>query len=242
LGFKITFPNNLIFHQSLKIDKTMLKTAIATLFLGLFPLATAASASVIQTTGLVDIPSGTPVSGTTATLNRMNGGAEFNIDTVDLNEGAYTVWWVIFNNPEFCLDGCGEDDFGNLDVDASAFYADGGVIDSSGIGNFSGQILNGQLPGPEQVLFGNGLTDAFGAEIWNIVRYHGPVNSDPEIADLQTTTFNGGCTETPGDGLFECFDQQVAVFEQVSVPEPSVTFAIITLGILGISRITKEKQ
>jgi len=34
-----------------------------------------------------------------------------NIDITDLPIGAYSVWWVIFNNPAGCSDGeCGEND------------------------------------------------------------------------------------------------------------------------------------
>ena len=48
-----------------------------------------------------------------------------SLDTTDLPVGAFTVWWVIFNNPSACT---------NNDCGASDLYPDGEVwqFDSSG--------------------------------------------------------------------------------------------------------------
>jgi hypothetical protein len=152
------------------------------------------------------------------------------------------MWWVIFNNPEFCVGGCDEEDFSNPTVNASAFFADGEVIGLNGLGNFSAQVGIGQLPNPNQVLFGNGLFNPLTAEVWNVVRDHGPASSDPVLRNAQLTTFNGGCTLTPGDGLFPCRDEQLAVFS-TPVPEPSVSVGLVVLGTLGIlSRFQTPKN
>jgi len=45
---------------------------------------------------------------------------------LDIN-AAYTVWWIVFNNPSACTGGCGADDLGNPATAASAFYAAGFV-------------------------------------------------------------------------------------------------------------------
>ena len=57
------------------------------------------------------------------------------VSTSELVEGAYTVWWVIFNRPGNCSAGagpdadvnCGAKDLYNQDVAASVFYATGFV-------------------------------------------------------------------------------------------------------------------
>ncbi len=46
-------------------------------------------------------------------------------------DAAYTVWWVIFNYPEHCVDGCGPDDLGNVDAKTAAIYATGGIADGN---------------------------------------------------------------------------------------------------------------
>ena len=219
----------------------MLKNSLIAFVLGLIPFAPSVSASTItQRTSVLDLGSGTPIPNSMATITRTNQWIDLNLNTTQLNEGAYTQWWVIFNNPEFCLDGCGEDDFFRTEVDATAFYGDGQIIDNSGIGSFSSAITIGILPTePDQVLFGNGLMDAFGSEIQAIVRYHGPINPDPTIAALQTTTFNGGCNLTPGDGLFDCVDEQIATFQ--AVPEPSLTLGLMFLGLRGLAFVFQQK-
>jgi len=47
----------------------------------------------------------------TSNLVRTVENVSMNIDTTDLPIGAYSVWWVIFNNPAGSSDGeCGEND------------------------------------------------------------------------------------------------------------------------------------
>lgn len=211
------------------------KTLIPTLTLGFLSLASSAQAAIVQSTSTFDISNGNPIIPSNATLTRNNDRTlDVDINTNNLPEGAYTMWWVIFNNPNACSEGCGGDDFGTPEVNASAFYADGGVIDGSGNGLFSSNLEENTLPPPEQVLFGNGLADAFQAEIFMIIRHHGLLSSDPEIAELQTTTFNGGCTVTDGDNLFPCQNLQGAVFAAATVPESSNLWGLITLFGLGI--------
>jgi hypothetical protein len=70
--------------------------------------------------------------------NSVVGEAELKIDgnTVEVEfesvttpGDAVTLWWVVFNNPEACNDnGCGSDDFGNADVEASVFWGTGTVV------------------------------------------------------------------------------------------------------------------
>ncbi len=70
------------------------------------------------------------VEGASSTLARTKNGITATIQTDDLKAGnAYTLWWVIFNNPEKCehaipgMSNCGEGDvfgqpLGQTSVDA----------------------------------------------------------------------------------------------------------------------------
>ncbi|YAF95253.1 MAG: hypothetical protein AB3A66_22215 [Nodularia sp. CChRGM 3473] len=204
--------------------------------LALFSVVSVASpvkAAILQTSPILELSNLNPVSNAVGTLTRRQESIEVNLNTQELPEGAHTVWWVIFNDPSFCVDGCGEDDFANPDVEASVIWATGNVVDNTGIGNFNAQLSKNVIPG--DFLFGNGLLDSFKAEIHTVIRWHGEASTNPIILNEQLTTFNGGCTTTPGDGLFPCEDRQVAVFQQVSIPESSPIVGLITLGIfIGI--------
>ena len=157
---------------------------------------------------------GFPIHNSLATLHRTEDEVELKLDT-KLSEGTYTTWWVIFNDPEYCVDGCDAGDFEIPAVNASILWATGEVVGDNGVGSFSAQLLEGELPqGADQLLFGEGLVDSFSAEIHPIVRSHGLV--DRELVEEQITTLNGGC---PPEG---CQDVQFAVFRSVLDPQPSL--------------------
>jgi len=109
--------------------------------------------------------------------------------------GAYTIWWVVFNHPEFCsAPGCGAKDLGNASVQASRAHAAGHVIGDSGDGNFGAWL---GVNDPEGFLDGPwGLTNPRGAEIHLVARFHGQALTG-QLLIAQLGTFNGGCN--PGD-------------------------------------------
>ncbi|MDJ0576633.1 MAG: hypothetical protein QNJ65_15880 [Xenococcaceae cyanobacterium MO_234.B1] len=189
--------------------------------------------AVLQRSDVFSFDNSLPVENATATLERREDSVEFSLNTT-LDSGAYTVWWVIFNNPESCVGGCGVDDLGILEVNASAFWATGAVVENDNLGSFNAQLGENQLPtGEDQVLFGEGLTDSFEAEIHLIARTHGEVI--PGVVQQQITTFNGGCPPNT------CEDVQFAVFPAVSVPESSSKLGLLALGGLGIASVLKRK-
>lgn len=126
---------------------------------------------------------------------------------------AYTVWWVIFNNPGYCSDDeCGENDLGDPNVGAAIFYATAFISDVQGVGNASAHLKAGALPeGVETIDLGNGAPprlrsgNGLRAEAHVIVRSHGDVIAGE--ADLQLGTGDFGVV-LPGC----CADQQFAVF------------------------------
>lgn len=146
-------------------------------------------------------------------------------------EHGYTVWWIIFNNPENCVDAepnvpgspsCGLVDLGRPSVDPAVFYAGGfvsgpsidGDLLADGSPNVTLHLAAGDVAEGIDVLVegqgagGNGLNtgNGFGAEIHMIIRSHEPI-SDGSV-DEQIGTFAGLC----GAGLMDCEDQQAVAF------------------------------
>lgn len=149
----------------------------------------------------------TTIDGSAARLQRSADAIWIKVNTTELPGGAYTVWAVAFNNPGACALGagfCGATDVPIAEVAASVMWATGGIVEENGVGHFRAHIEEGMPPG--QVLRGPGLVDAENAEVHFIVRYHGPVDPDPAIALLQTTTVGGGCN------VFACYEPQSARF------------------------------
>jgi len=128
-------------------------------------------------------------------------------ETTSLEAGhAYTIWAVIFNRPQDCLEGCNADDL-NLPSSSVIWSGIGFVADEDGEASFKTRLKEGAFPG--EILLGMGLTDAASAEIHLVVRGHGPAAlDDPAMLEAQTSTFMGGC-ETLG-----CEDVQFAVVGQ----------------------------
>ena len=154
----------------------------------------------------------------TSDLVRSLTGVSMNIDTTDLPVGAFTVWWVIFNNPGACSDGvCGSDDTGRggapNPAEGGVLWGKGGIVGPDRMGHFSNSLGLGVDAAPGQVLRGPGLTNPMGAEIHLIVRYHGPADwSDYAVLGKQISTLGESCTlATHGSdaGTFPCFDPQV---------------------------------
>lgn len=151
-------------------------------------------------------------------LMRKDDGVAAVIHTSQLeSKGVYTIWAVIFENPEFCSDGmCGLDDifdaegellvnddgtFGTPDVNVTVMWATGKIASTSGIGTFNFKIMVNNPHG--EVLFGPGLTDAMNSEIHFVVRTHGQAILG--LLEEQLTTFAGGCD------INACADEQFSI-------------------------------
>lgn len=187
-----------------------------------------AGADKDSTTSLVRrFPDASLVDGASATLARSKNGVTAAFNTNELIDGnAYTMWWVVFNNPKECqhpmpgIATCSENDvfatpLGQTPVGVTVAFAAGNVIGGTGMAYF-GAHLNELSDGPEQVVFGSGLVDSKKAEIHLVIRNHGPVIPGMEFD--QITTFGGACT--PGTdpsgagpaGPNLCGDVQFATF------------------------------
>ena len=168
---------------------------------------------------------GTPVEGAHSQLVRHEGGVSMTFRTTGLVRGdAYTVWWVIFNDPSQCSPPmCGEDDVfvdpsdpsQGIDPNGVGIWvgsAAGHVVGNSGRSSFAASLgvgdTSGQLLGTSA-----GLDDPFQAEVHLVLRRHGPALTGQALME-QFTTFGGGCSTATGgtdpDG-FDCFDAQAAM-------------------------------
>jgi len=171
-----------------------------------------------------------PILGTvpgTATLHRDENRITVNYNTSGLTPGyAYTLWWVIWNNPQNCeIPGaCDDPDFGTPElVGVDVLYATGLVVNDSGLGDFSASLSVDDFSESVNVdvfelPFVGGLHsgNTFDAEIHIVLRSHGPVI--PELVDEQIGGYLGGCTTFLGvfneipDEVGECGDIEFAVF------------------------------
>ncbi|MGH8072005.1 MAG: hypothetical protein ACRERE_43595 [Candidatus Entotheonellia bacterium] len=125
-----------------------------------------------------------------STLLRLAAALSATLETTGLTSGnAYTMWWVIFNNPEFCsLSPCTAADFANANVQASQVLAAGHVAGGSGKAGFASYLAVGDT---SEAVFGPGLLDPLGAEIHLVLRSHG--RTIPGMVDDQISSLNGGC-------------------------------------------------
>ena len=127
-------------------------------------------------------------TGSGGTLVRTRGEvwARFALSGLE-PDAAYSVWWVIWNDPALCVDGCGEDDLGLPGT--AIFYAAGFVTGSDGTANLSVHLEDGPIPiGAESFTPTNGLRrdNGFGAEIHAIFRTHGPIRVGETAVQIGT--------------------------------------------------------
>ena len=132
--------------------------------------------------------------------------------TTELGPGnAYTIWWIIFNNPGACAAGCAGPDLGNPLVEGSVMNATGRVADSDGNAWFSAFLPAGFMHtnpsnGDLRQVFGPGLQNVNGAEIHIVIRCHGPSTGSVE----QISTLLGDCNNAASPT--GCYEAQAAAF------------------------------
>ena len=161
----------------MRVRRLLIGVSVITL-LGLLPAGATAARSERQSalmmwhgqTGL----SGPVGSGASAKLVRRSDGVSFHINTQHLRAGhAYTVWFVVLNNPDACLaTPCSAVDIlQRAETDAQVTYGAGHVIGGSGRAGFAAAFRSGPIDG---WLAGGGLHDPRGAEIQLVINDHGP--------------------------------------------------------------------
>lgn len=151
------------------------------------------------------------VPGAWSALERNDAGVAMTLHTTGLAPGhAVTVWWVIFNQPQYCSHGelsfhCGPGDLailgGDPRVQSSLVYAGGHVIGGGGVGDYGAHLGVRDTGG---ALFGPGLLNPRGADIHLVVHDHGP--ADPAIGVNDEIHSFGVCNPT-------CSDVQMSIHE-----------------------------
>lgn len=189
------------------------------------------------TSRMVRFDGGALPSSSTATLTRMGSSVVSHIHTAvdgdlfDLVAGpvdntwrvgdATTLWWVVFNHPEYCVGGCGEDEV-QFAAGANPDHPNGaklagtiavifgmGQIADSAVWQSTSTLMVGDATGS---LFGTVLEDASAAEIHLVIRSHGQsANLSADDLTAALTSFGGGCETNI------CGDSQAAVF----LPSPA---------------------
>jgi hypothetical protein len=186
--------------------------------------------SVVQRSNLYDFITEDPLIGA-GILTRTAKEIWLSFSATDLDpSAAYSVWWVVFNKPNACTGGCGEDDLFDPAVKASVFHAGGFVTSGEGSANINAHLRTGRIPNGSDVVIGEGSViggpDSCGAgvdcdtgikpglkkhrgkkaEVHVVVRTHGPAVAG--WVEHQIGTFDGAC------GV--CADQSFLVFPPVN--------------------------
>ena len=190
--------------------RTLTPLVMAALTLCLVPAGQAVAASY-QTAEMTSFEDGGPAPGA-ATLVRTRNSVTANLSMSGLDSrSAYTVWWVIWNDPSVCVDGCGEDDLfaaGNV-----VFYAGGFISSKGGTANIQLSASAGGTPdGMDNFTAPSGLARGRGmkAEVHLVARRHGKPKRGS--VGIQVGSFEphaalgGACPDT------KCFDQFAFVF------------------------------
>lgn len=158
-----------------------------------------------------------PSEGDRSKLVRYRSFAKIHITTTGLDPSSpYTLWAVIFNNPQHCLSSpCSAADLPviaghNPRVEASIIYAGGGLADADGSGEFVGRVYANRLGTDAETLFGHGLASTAHAEIHMVVRGHGYPQAQDAFAAIGS--FAGGCNAQNAHSG-PCEDQQFAVHQ-----------------------------
>ena len=154
----------------------------------------------------------TPVG--SSTLRRTTNAVAAEYTTSQLKENdAYSLWWVVFDAPEYCsAPGCSVDDVmtaisgGPNPMEVSMIGAvDGSVAGPDGRAYYKGTL---KQYATDQVAFGDGLDNPMTAEIHYVLRTHGP--AIPGLINQQISTADGGCRPgQPNVGM--CVDVQFSV-------------------------------
>ena len=188
----------------MKMSKAFVTLATVALSLTSGLPLTAHAGHSYQTANIVDFSTGVPVAGA-GTLTRTMESATARIYTTGLaKKAAYSIWWVVWNDPSECMGACGEDDLGV--TGNSVFYAGGFVTGTDGTVNVSVRVDAGDLADGIDVLIPGGLEVGHGflAEMHLIIRSHGKIIEG--MADVQVGSFFGACD------INTCTDDQAVAF------------------------------
>ena len=127
-----------------------------------------------------------------ATITRNANGATANVQTTGLTPGnVYSLWWVVFGNPEECTGPCDATDLLDPNVNGGATQVGAHVVGGSGQAGYGARLNLGDPLATGNTL-GNTFDDVLGSEFHLVIRNHGPALTGQPQAE-QLSEFNGGC-------------------------------------------------
>jgi hypothetical protein len=168
-----------------------------------------------------------PIAGAFATQQRGYYSITAQIHTTGLTPGhRYTAWWVIYNNPASCVEGCGFDDVtsalttGANPVAIGVHYGGSFVAAASGKMHVGTRILENAVIGCQNsapyAALCEPLIDAATAEATVFLLDHGaatdgapPLATDAFSAGCKTYTRLGTVVATYAETGFDCFGAQI---------------------------------
>lgn len=182
-------------------------------------LAGGASPVIVTVAPIGPFPgSGSGVSGE-ATLTRSTQGLWVDQDIDGLTPGyAYSVWWVVFDNPQGCAaTTCAPSDLGRRQAQGSLVNG-GGFVAGGTSQSYSSHLARHDVEG-SQVQTGDpsGVDNTYGAEVHLVLRNHGAAEANAGDRAVQTSTFNGFCN-LPPDPPGVCQNVSAAVFASPPAP------------------------
>ena len=145
-------------------------------------------------------------------LTRTGDRILLTMELAGLNPGdAFTLWWVVFNTPEGCVNGCGDDEFASMETMAAAGLAvanaTGNIVKSDGTLEFGAALQQGVDDASHQILFSTVgpvlAANPVDAEVHMIVQSHGQARGGKKLRQ-QVSEFEANCTPA-------CADLQFAV-------------------------------
>ena len=193
-----------------RIIKSLSGSILVLIVAGIGSAAFAAPPTV-STVPVNDLVIGGTVAGASSKIIRTDKGITVSVKTT-VDPGAYTMWLLVWNNPEDCMFGKNNPDAGLRchpgmgDPPSCVLFGAGHVGGENGVLNYTGH-QQAWVPGggPD---CGNGLTNPRGADVHAAVRSHGP--KVPGNIDAQIHTVGGGC----GPTAFACLEVQAAPHEE----------------------------
>jgi len=141
--------------------------------------------------------SGAEVPDAYSTLQRGYFSVNLSLHTSGLTPGhAYSLWWVIFQNPGACVEGCGDDDINNAawtgvnPAGVSVHYGGTLTAAESGRADFGARLLEDTVDcaktGPYASLC-SPMLDAATSDVLVFLIDHGPAGATP------VSKFDTGC-------------------------------------------------
>ena len=157
-----------------------------------------------------------PVAGSIGILERKNKKIGVFLQTNDLPNGAYTMWFHLSHD----------------DGEVSVLWAGNSLVEDGTL-TLDTTLKEGEENAPGYIFLGHGLqpgaSETVGVQVF--IRYHGPAFlDDPERLALQLSTPFGSCADPLNDlplpGDYPCWNPQRAVFPSISPGDTELDVAL----------------